>query len=306
MTPNWSWRRWSPVAAFIVLFVGWYLANVAAYSSLLHSEGEAFAKVDAFTGRSTTFDIPSAWDWSLQTSLRAAALGIIGAALIAVLMRRASKLPWFVFAAALPIVVGRFDRSHEWWAAGPGIDHWTDGAGIGTRGLDLSHYGAGPAWTLAGGTALVVAAVLVPACLVRPAGEPAPRAHFLRALPYVALLTAAAGALTGALHIDSNGDGSSHEMLVATAAAALFAAVAAFVASEAGFWRVTAVTAAAAGLVMVSGLNPGAMSSTKWGAFAAAAGVALLGAVSARRPNLGLSPKNPQASHGADFSEAVG
>lgn len=305
MTGSRGRRPWAPWMAFVALAGGWYLANVAAYAALLHHERDAFAKFAAFTGRSTAFDPPSAWDWTLQANLRAAALGVVGATVVAVLMRRAARFPWFVLAAALPIVVGRADRVHEWWAPGPGIDHWTNGVGIGTRGLDLTRYGAGPSWTVAGGTALVVAAVLVPALLTRPAAEPATRAHFVRALPYVALLAAAASALTGALHIDSSGDGSSHEMVVAAAAGALFAGVAAFVAVEHAFWRTTAAMAVAAGLVMVSGLNPAAMSSTKWAAFASAGVIALLGAVAARRPTLRLSPEDPQASHATDFPEAV-
>jgi hypothetical protein len=213
--------------------------------------------------------------------------GIIGAAMIALLVRRVSTRPWFLLAAALPVVIGRADHLHGWWAPGPGIDQWTFGAGVVTPGLDLSRFGAGPSWALTAGTLLAVAAVVVPAMCARPAPNRAPqRDHLIRALPYVGLLTVAAALATAELHVDSNGDGSSHEMLVAAVAALLTATVAAWVAPKRGFWRVASVTAAAVGLVTVSGLNPDAMFSTKLAGFAAAAGIAIVAAWTARRPGL--------------------
>lgn len=288
MNGRWAWRIWSPAAAFVVLLSGWYFANVAAFSASLRTMRRADS-IFVAAGHPAPFgnwSYPSVWDWTYQATLRSAGFGVVGAALLALVLRRASRTPLFVLAGALPVVVGHTGRIHDWWAAGPGIDQWTSGAGVGTQDLDLSHFGAGPSWTLAGGTVLAIAAVIVPALLVRPAAERAPRAWFVRALPYVALLVVAASTLTGALHVDTSGDGSSHEMLVAALASALFAGLAAFVVTERGFWRTTGVMAAAAGLVMVSGLNPAAMSNTKWAAFATAAAIAVLGAVAARRPGL--------------------
>ena len=242
MTDRWAWRTWGAALAFFALAGGWYLANVAASAASMRTLRSADAKFIA-AGHPAPFSnwsFPSAWDWSYQAPLRSAALGVIGAALIAVLVR------------------------------------------------------------LAAGTALVIAAVLVPAVMARPADGLAPRAYLTRALPYVALLTVAGAALTGVLHIDSSGDGSGEEMLVGAAAALLFAAVAAFVATENGFWMRTAVVAVATGLVMVSGLNPASMSDTKWAAFGTAAGIAALGAVAARRPDLRFwsSAGSPRLSGG--------
>jgi hypothetical protein len=108
----------------------------------------------------------------------------------------------------------------------------------------------------------------------------------MRALPYVGLLTVGTALATAELHLDSAGDGSGHEMLLAAAAAALIATLAALVAPDRWFWRDASVTAVAVGLVTVSGFNPGAMFSTKLAAFAAAAGIAIIAAWTARRPGL--------------------
>jgi hypothetical protein len=249
----------------------------------------ADAKIIA-TGHPPVFNgnwFGSVWSWDFQSTLRPVLLGIVGAALIAFMVRRTSKGPWFVFAAVLPVVVGHADRLHGWWAPGPGIDQWTFGAGVSIPGLDLSSYGAGPSWTITGGTLLAVAAVVVPALLARPVPQRPPSLYFLRALPYVVLMTLAAALTAGKLDFNDLGDFyTGREMYVMAGAAALFATTSAFVATDRSFWRHTAVVAVAAGLVTVSGLNPGAMSSTKWAAFAAAAGVAVIAAIAARRPNL--------------------
>lgn len=285
-----GWRTWGPPSAFLVFAGGWYFANVAAEAAQIRTMRSADAKYVA-AGHPAPFSNwtwPSAWSWGNQADVRSGVLGLLGAALIAVLLRRARTAPWFALAAACPIVLGHSYRIHEWWAAGPGIDRWTFGAGVGTRGLDLTHYGAGPHWTLVAGTLLAIAAVVLPALMIDPPAERAARAHFVRGLPYVVLIAAVVGVLVGALHIDNSGDGSSNEMLIAAAVTLLLAGAAAFVVMERGFVRTTAVMAVASGLVMVAGLNPSAMASTKWAAFAAAAGIAIAGSTAARRPRLRL------------------
>jgi hypothetical protein len=185
--------------------------------------------------------------------------------------------------------MGHAEHLHGWWAPGEGIDQWTFGVPVGIPGLDLSSLGAGPSWTLAGGTVLAVAAAIVPALFVRPAARPVlQRAQLFRALPYVILLAVGAALVTGELRIDNTGDGSSREMLLAAVGAGLIATLAAVVVPQRQFWRHATPAAIAAGLVTVSGLNPGAMASTKWAAFGAAAGVAVVAALTARRPRLAL------------------
>jgi hypothetical protein len=282
------WHRWSPAVAFVVLAGGWYVANLLAFAAVRRTQHEANSKIVA-VGHGPVFTyIPSVSQWSHE--LRPALFGIAGAALIAVLMRRESRWPLFLLAAAAPIVVGQSEHMHGWWAPGTGIDLWTFGAGVGVPGLDLSSLNAGPSWTLAAGTALAVAAVIVPALLVPPPSEPAHTGRRVaQALPYVALLAAATGLAIGELKIDDTGAGASHNMLVGVAAAALIALVVAASAASDRYWRDTALAAVAVGLVTVSGLNPSAMTRTKLTAFAAAAGVAFVAATIARRPHLGRS-----------------
>ena len=278
-----DWRTWAPVAAFILLAGGWYVANLFAYRATLQTMHAADARIVA-AGHDPVFtNFPSLWDW--QQNLRPALFGIIGAAIVALLLRRVSRWPLFLLAGALPVVIGHAEHLHGWWAPGLGIDQWTFGAGVATRGLDLSTFGAGPSWALVGGTVLAVAAVVVPALLARPATRPLLHgAKVARALPYVVCLGLAAALATGALHVDSSGDGSSHEMLVAAIAAALIATLTTCAVSRRSFfWPDLAATAIAVGLLTVSGLNPGAMSSTKWAAFGAAAGIAVIAALITRK-----------------------
>jgi hypothetical protein len=101
-------------------------------------------------------------------------------------------------------------------------------------------------------------------------------------LPYIALLAVASALAVGELKIDDTGAGASHNMIVGGGAAALLVALAA---ARDHYWRDSAVAAAAVGLVAVSGLNPSAMSTTKWGAFGAAAGIAVIASAIARRPS---------------------
>jgi hypothetical protein len=279
-------RRWLvPGGAFVALAGSWYLANLLALAAALRTQRGADARIVASGHEPVFTTVPSLWDW--QQNLRPGLFALVGAAIIAVLLRRASTRPWFVIAAVLPVVMGNSDRLHGWWAPGAGIDLWTMGAGVGVPGLDLSRFGAGPAWTLAGGTLLAVAAVMVPALLSTPPRERVSHRHVARALPYVCLLAVGAAVAIAELHIDSSGDGSSNEMLIAAGAAALIAGFAVFTASGPGFWRDITATAVAVGLVTVSGLNPGAMLSTKTAAFAAAAGIAVVSACTARRPGFG-------------------
>lgn len=279
-----EWRRFLPGAAFVMFAASWYAANLFAYAASQRTMRAADARIVA-SGHEPVFTYwPSVWQ--LQQQLRPALFGMIGAAVVALLLRRVSSRPWFLLAGALPVVLGRGEHLHGWWAPGAGIDQWTFGAAVGIPGLDLSGLGAGSSWTLAGGTLLAVAAVVVPAlCLRRPSRE-LERHVFVRALPYVGLLAVATALAVGELHIDNTGDGSSQEMIVAAVAAALIALLAALVAPERWFWRDVPVTAIAVGLVTVSGLNPGAMFSTKLAAFSAAAGIAIIAACIARRPNL--------------------
>lgn len=279
-------RPWFvPIGAFVALAGSWYVANLLAFAAVVRTQRGADARLVA-SGHARVFtDFPSVWGW--QQNLRPAMLGLIGAAIIAVLLRRASTRPWFLLAGALPVVIGHGDHLHGWWAPGLGIDLWTFGAGVATPGLDLSRFGAGPGWTLVAGTVLAVGAVTFPALLTAgPAQRISHRHQVARALPYLGLLTVGVAVATGELHIDSNGDGSSHEMVVAAIATALIAGFAAFTAHERRFWRELPATAVAVGLVTVSGLNSSAMSSTKTSAFAAAAGIAAISACAARRPSV--------------------
>lgn len=280
-----EWRRFLPGAAFVVFAAGWYVANLCAYAASQRTLRAADARIVAAGHEPVFSDLPSVWQ--LQQQLRPALFGIIGAAAIAVLLRRGSKRPWFLFAGAVPVVLGHGEHLHGWWAPGAGIDQWTFGPAVGIPGLDLSGLDAGPSWTLAGGTLLAVAAVIVPAlCLRRAPGRQLERRPFVQALPYVGLLAVATALAVGELHIDNTGDGSSQEMIVAGVGAALIALLAAMVAPRRWFWRDAPVTAIAVGLVTVSGLNPGAMFSTKLAAFSAAAGIAVIAACIARRPSL--------------------
>lgn len=280
-------RQWLvPGGAFVVLAGSWYVANLLALAATLRTQRAADSRIVASGHPAVFTNWPSLWTW--QQNLRPGLFAILGAAIIAVLVRRASTRPWFVFAAALPVVMGHGEHLHGWWAPGAGIDMWTFGAGVMVPGLDLSQFGAGPTWTLAGGTLLAIAAVIVPAMFTaRPRERVSHRHQVVRALPYVCLLAVTAAVATAELHVDNDGNGSSHEMLLATVAAALIAGFAAFTTSEPRFWRQIPVTAVAVGLVTVSGLNPGAMLSTKSAAFAAAAGVAFFSACAACRPNFG-------------------
>jgi hypothetical protein len=270
-----SWRRWSPAAAFILLAGGWYVANLFAIAAVRRTQHEANAKIVAVGHQPVFTDIPSIWSWS--DSLRSELLGLIGAALIAVLLRRTSRWPLFLLAAALPIVIGRSEHLHGWWAPGFGIDIWTFGAGVGIPGLDLSNFNAGPSWTLAGGTVLALAAVVVPALLAQPRAVADPR-RLLRAVPYAALLAVGTALAIGELKIDDTGGGADHNMLVGAGAAGLIALLVTCVAGDDRYWRDVLVTAAAVGLLTVSGLNPSAMTTTKWAAFGAAAGIAAIAA----------------------------
>lgn len=139
------------------------------------------------------------------------------------------------------------------------------------------------------GTLLAVAAVIVPAALARPpVEEVAHRPYLMRALPYIGLLTVGVALATGEFGIDDSGDGASHEMLIAAAGTALIATFVALIADDRSFWRGIAAAAVGVGLVTVSGLNPSAMDSTKWAAFASAAGIALVAGWTAVRPPLRL------------------
>jgi hypothetical protein len=281
MTTDRASRRWLPGAAFVVLAGSWYGANLLAASASLRTLHAADARLVAAGHEPMFTGLPSAWGW--QHDLTPMLLGLVGAAIVAVLARRASSGPWFLLAGALPAVLGRSDHLHGWWAPGAGIDHWTYGADVGIPGrLDLSHFGAGPAWALAAGTLLAVAVVVVPATFVRP--SPAlHRQHVVQALPYIGLLSVGAAVVTGALQVDASGNGSSSEMLVAAAATAVIAAFAAWVAPEGRLGRHTVTAALGVGLVAVSGFHPAAMVSTKAAAFGAAAGIALAAAGLARR-----------------------
>src|SRR5947209_20262479 len=131
-------RGWFPCAAFVVLASSWYVANLLAYAASLRTSRAADAKIVA-TGHEPVFiNLPSVWN--LQQELRPALLGMLGAAVIAVMLRRTSRRPWFLLAGVLPIVIGHSDRLHGWWAPGMGIDQWTVGAGVGVPGLDLSRF----------------------------------------------------------------------------------------------------------------------------------------------------------------------
>jgi len=272
------------------------VANLFAYAASLRTQRAANARFVAVGHEPVFTNLPSVWQ--LQHYLRPALFGIIGAAMIAVLLRRTLRGPWFLLAGALPVVLGHGERLHGWWAPGPGIDQWTFGAGVGIPGrLDLSSFGAGPSWTLAGGTVLAVAAVVLPAISVHRAPVRVPhRGQLMRAMPYIGLLTVAVALATGELHVDNTGDGSSNEMLLAAGATVLIAAFAALVAQQQWFWRNASVAAVAVGLVTVSGLNPGAMVSTKTAAFAAAAAIAVVAACAARRPGLPRRLSGPAAA----------
>lgn len=93
----------------------------------------------------------------------------------------------------------------------------------------------------------------------------------LRALPYIGVLTAVAALATASLSLD-NGNGGNQAVPIAAVTAAITATLTMLVAPERRFWRSAAVTAVAVGLIVVSGMNPGAMLATKSAAFAAAAG----------------------------------
>lgn len=283
MTSSRAWRRGAPALAFVVLAGGWYVTNLLAYAASLRTLHAANARTVAAGHPRVFTNLPTVW--ALQQQIRPVLFGLIGAFLIALLLRRASRGAWFLLAGALPVVVGHGGRLHGWWAPGPGIDQWTFGAGVGMPGLDLTRFGAGPSWTLAAGTLLAVAAVVVPAACIRPSPDQVPlRNRLLPALPYVALLAVGAALVTGVLRIDNTGDGSSHEMLLAAGGTALIATLASLVASQRLFWPKVFLTAVATGLVAVSGLNAAAMSGTKSAAFAAAAGVTVVAAWTTRRP----------------------
>lgn len=269
--------------AFVVLAGGWYVANLLALAASLRNQREANAKIVALGHPAVFVNIPSAWQ--LQPFLRPPLYGIIGAALIAVLLRRASTRPWFVLAGALPIVVGHTYHLPGWWAPGPGIENWTSGAGVGVPGLDLSTFGAGPSWAIKAATVLVAAAVVIPAALSRPPVQPLQSARRVaRALPYIALLAMGTALATGELNIDDTGAGSGHNMVIAGLSAALIALLVSWAATSDRWWRDVVASAVAVGLVTVSGLNPSAMATTKWAAFGAAAGIAVIAAAIARRP----------------------
>jgi hypothetical protein len=129
MTGTRESRAWLPGAAFVVLAGSWYVANLLAYAASRRTLHAADAKIVA-TGHEPVFtNLPSVWEW--QQNLRPVLFGIIGAAAIAVVLRRALTRPWFLVAGALPVVIGQGAHLHGWWAPGRGIDQWTYGAGIG-------------------------------------------------------------------------------------------------------------------------------------------------------------------------------
>jgi hypothetical protein len=158
---------------FVLLAGAWYTANLFAFAAARRTQIEANAKIVAAGGHPPVFyDIPSVWVWA--HSLTPALFGIVGAALIAVLLRRSTRWPWFLVAGALPVVIGHTAHLHGWWAPGAGIDVWTDGAGVGVPGLDLTSFGAGPSWVLVGGTVLAVAAAVAPSLLISRPTAPVP------------------------------------------------------------------------------------------------------------------------------------
>lgn len=276
-----DWRAWSPIAALTVLAGAWYVANLAGYAQTLDTERAANVKVLAIGHPPVFTNLPSMWQ--LQPYLRPPLFGIVGAAMIALVVRRTSARPWFLLVAALPVIVGHSAHLHGWWAPGPGIDDWTFGAGVVVPGLDLSTFRAGPSWAISAGTLLAVAAVLAPALLARPLPDPRPRlSRMAHAVPYLVLLGVATALVVGELNIDDSGGGSAHNMLVGGTSALLIGLLVSWGASAGHYWRDVIATAAAVGLVTVSGLNPSAMSRTKVEAFVAAAGIAIVSAAVAR------------------------
>jgi hypothetical protein len=285
-------RRWAPIAAVIALVVpavAWSWINITAYDAGLRNQHRISGLLDDYIAKravaqgrpAPTPPSDDIWSNALAVHWQVVGVGLfllVGASVLAVLLRRSLRGHWWIGAAVAPAFAGNFGSLAQTalhGAAGWGVSTYTmEGPSYAAQGLHLPKL-AGPGWLVWATAALGWSIVLLPAAVSRPAQSAHPLAARRLIAPAVVGALAAL-LLAGIQTMSTDGSGLHAPSVVG---AALLTAAAGLLVREARWtslpWLLAATWAVLVGTTSVS-VEQLTIAAWQAGALVAAAALTLL------------------------------
>jgi hypothetical protein len=216
-------RRWAPIAAVIALVVpavAWSWINIAAYDAGLRNRHRINSLVyDYFAQRAVAQGRPAPtppsddmYSTALAVHWQVVGVGLlllVGASVLAVLLRRSLRGQWWIGAAVAPAFAANFGSLAQTalhGAAGWGVSTYTmEGPSYAAQGLHLPNL-AGPGWLVWATAALGWSMVVVPAAFTR-RRDNALGVSVAALIPTGCVAALAAFAVVGAQMMSTSGSG---------------------------------------------------------------------------------------------------